>query len=243
METQIKIFNNPQFGAIRTAGTADKPLFCATDIARVLQYANPAKAIIDHCKGVTVLETPTKGGIQPMKYISEGDMYRLIFKSSAPKADEFNTWVADEVLPTIRKTGGYIATNAEMSDAEILARAVLVAQSTIEQRNERIKQLEAKAQEDAPKVVYFDNLVDRGLNVGFRVAAKEIGVRQNEFVKFLLENKYVYRDKKNRLQPYMNYINDLFVVKDATSDSCEWSGTQTLITPKGKETFRLLLKQ
>jgi hypothetical protein len=243
METQIKIFNNPQFGAIRTAGTADKPLFCATDIARVLQYANPAKAIIDHCKGVTVLETPTKGGIQPMKYISEGDMYRLIFKSSAPKADEFNTWVADEVLPTIRKTGGYIATNAEMSDAEILAKAVLVAQSTIEQRNERIKQLEAKAQEDAPKVVYFDNLVDRGLNVGFRVAAKEIGVRQNEFVKFLLENKYVYRDKKNRLQPYMNYINDLFVVKDATSDSCEWSGTQTLITPKGKETFRLLLKQ
>ena len=243
METQIKIFNNPQFGAIRTAGTADKPLFCATDIARVLQYANPAKAIIDHCKGVTVLETPTKGGIQPMKYISEGDMYRLIFKSSAPKADEFNTWVADEVLPTIRKTGGYIATNAEMSDAEILAKAVLVAQSTIEQRNERIKQLEAKAQEDAPKVVYFDNLVDRGLNVGFRVAAKEIGVRQNEFVKFLLENKYVYRDKKNRLQPYMNYINDLFVVKDATSDSCEWSGTQKLITPKGKETFRLLLKQ
>ena len=243
METQIKIFNNPQFGAIRTAGTADKPLFCATDIARVLQYANPAKAIIDHCKGVTVLETPTKGGIQPMKYISEGDMYRLIFKSSAPKADEFNTWIADEVLPTIRKTGGYIATNAEMSDAEILAKAVLVAQSTIEQRNERIKQLEAKAQEDAPKVVYFDNLVDRGLNVGFRVAAKEIGVRQNEFVKFLLENKYVYRDKKNRLQPYMNYINDLFVVKDATSDSCEWSGTQTLITPKGKETFRLLLKQ
>lgn len=243
METQIKIFNNPQFGAIRTAGTADKPLFCATDIARVLQYANPAKAIIDHCKGVTVLETPTNGGIQPMKYISEGDMYRLIFKSSAPKADEFNTWVADEVLPTIRKTGGYIATNAEMSDAEILAKAVLVAQSTIEQRNERIKQLEAKAQEDAPKVVYFDNLVDRGLNVGFRVAAKEIGVRQNEFVKFLLENKYVYRDKKNRLQPYMNYINDLFVVKDATSDSCEWSGTQTLITPKGKETFRLLLKQ
>ena len=142
METQIKIFNNPQFGAIRTAGTADKPLFCATDIARVLQYANPAKAIIDHCKGVTVLETPTKGGIQPMKYISEGDMYRLIFKSSAPKADEFNTWVADEVLPTIRKTGGYIATNADMTDAEILAKAVLVAQSTIEQRNERIKQLE-----------------------------------------------------------------------------------------------------
>ncbi|MFC2739166.1 MAG: Bro-N domain-containing protein [Prevotella sp.] len=87
----IQIFNNPQFGSIRTAGTSDKPLFCAIDVARALQYANPAKAIIDHCKGVTVLETPTNGGRQMVKYISESDMYRLIFKSNAPKAEEFNT--------------------------------------------------------------------------------------------------------------------------------------------------------
>ena len=144
METNITIFRNPQFGDIRTAGTADKPLFCATDIAKALQYANPAKAIIDHCKGVTVLETPTNGGKQMMKYITESDMYRLIFKSNAPKAEEFNSWVADDILPSIRKTGGYIAVNAEMSDAEILAKAVLVAQTTIYKRNERIKQLEAE---------------------------------------------------------------------------------------------------
>lgn len=142
MNNQITIFNNPQFGEIRTAGTAEQPLFCATDIAKALQYANPAKAIIDHCKGVTVLETPTNGGKQMMKYITESDMYRLIFKSNAPKAEDFNSWVADDVLPTIRKTGGYIATNTEMSDAEILAKAVLVAQTTIKNRNERIKQLE-----------------------------------------------------------------------------------------------------
>lgn len=69
-------------------------------------------------------------------------MYKLIFKSNAPKAEEFNSWVADEVLPTIRKTGGYIATNSTMTDAEIMAKAVLVAQSTIDKRNERIRQLE-----------------------------------------------------------------------------------------------------
>lgn len=144
METNITIFRNPKFGDIRTAGTADHPLFCATDIAKALQYANLAKAIIDHCKGVTVLETPTNGGKQMMKYITESDMYRLIFKSNAPKAEEFNAWVADDVLPSIRRTGGYIATNTEMSDAEILAKAVLVAQTTINNRNERIKQLEAE---------------------------------------------------------------------------------------------------
>lgn len=144
MESQITIFNNPQFGDIRTAGTADKPLFCATDIAKALQYANPAKAIIDHCKGVTVLETPTNGGNQMMKYITESDMYRLIFKSNAPKADEFNSWVADEVLPTIRKTGGYLATTSTMTDDEIMARALLVAQTTIKQHNERIRQLQSE---------------------------------------------------------------------------------------------------
>lgn len=142
MNNQITIFRNPQFGDIRTAGTSDKPLFCAVDIARALQYANPSKAIIDHCKGVTVLETPTNGGVQRLKYITESDMYKLIFKSNAPKAEEFNSWVADEVLPTIRKTGGYIATNSTMTDAEIMAKAVLVAQSTIDKRNERIRQLE-----------------------------------------------------------------------------------------------------
>ena len=142
MENSITIFNSPQFGTIRTAGTAEKPMFCATDVARALQYSNPAKAIIDHCKGVTVLETPTKGGKQMMKYITESDMYRLIFKSNAPKAEDFNSWVANEVLPTIRKTGGYIAASSTMSDAEIMAKAVLVAQTTIENRNARIKQLE-----------------------------------------------------------------------------------------------------
>lgn len=79
-----------------------------------------------------------------MKYITESDMYRLIFKSNAPKADEFNSWVADEVLPTIRKTGGYLATTSTMTDDEIMARALLVAQTTIKQHNERIRQLQSE---------------------------------------------------------------------------------------------------
>lgn len=110
---EIKIFENAQFGQIRTTGTSDKPLFCAIDIARALNYSNPAKAVIDHCKGVTILETPSNGGVQNTKFIDEGNMYRLVLKSKAPQAEAFQDWVCDVVLPSIRKTGSYSATNQQ----------------------------------------------------------------------------------------------------------------------------------
>lgn len=86
---EVLIFNNPEFGNIRTAGTSDKPLFCLTDVAKALKYSNPAKAVIDHCKGVTVLETPTNGGIQRMKYGDEGQMYRLILRANTEYSEKF----------------------------------------------------------------------------------------------------------------------------------------------------------
>lgn len=104
---EIQIFNNEEFGEVRVMGTPDNPLFCATDVAKALGYANPAKAVIDHCKGVSILETPTPGGKQKMKYIEETEVYRLILKSNAPRAEAFQDWVCGEVLPSIRKTGGY----------------------------------------------------------------------------------------------------------------------------------------
>lgn len=108
---EVQIFDNPQFGSIRTAGTAEEPLFCAIDIARALGYARPADAITAHCKGVCVLPTPTAGGVQQMKFIKEPEVYRLIFKSNAPNAEVFNSWLAEEVLPSIRKTGSYSIQN------------------------------------------------------------------------------------------------------------------------------------
>lgn len=106
---EIQIFNNEEFGEVRVMGTPDNPLFCATDVAKALGYANPAKAVIDHCKGVSILETPTPGGKQKMKYIGEAEVYRLILKSNAPRAEAFQDWVCGEVLPSIRKTGGYVS--------------------------------------------------------------------------------------------------------------------------------------
>lgn len=144
METQITIFNNPQFGDIRTAGTADNPLFCLADVCKVLDLQTGATKNRLNPKGISSINTPTNGGNQLLVFINEQNLYKVIMRSDKPQAEPFQDWVCGEVLPTIRKTGGYIATNAEMSDAEILAKAVLVAQATINNRNERIKQLEAE---------------------------------------------------------------------------------------------------
>jgi prophage antirepressor-like protein len=112
---ELQIFNSEEFGEIRTIEIDGKPYFVATDVATALGYVNPRKAVNDHCKGVTKRDTPTSSGVQSMSYINEGDLYRLIMKSKLPSAEKFESWVMDEVLPTIRKTGGY---RKPMSTAE-----------------------------------------------------------------------------------------------------------------------------
>lgn len=243
-QNKVKVFENEQFGQIRVELINNEPWFVGKDVADALGYSDTAQAVRDHVededKGVVEMTTP--GGVQKMVSINESGFYSLVLSSRISTAKMFKRWVTSEVLPSIRKTGGYIATSDDMTDEEIMARALMVAQTTIEKRNERIKQLENKVRLDSPKVGYFDALIDRGLNVCFRDAAKEIGVKQKEFIAYLIENKYVYRNKAGKLRPHADYDNDLFVVKDTKSDSNGWTGVQTLVTPKGKETFRLLLK-
>lgn len=104
----IEVFNNAEFGEIRTIQKNGEVLFCGSDIARSLGYARPADAISAHCKGVCVLPTPSAGGVQNTKFITEGDVYRLIAHSKLPGAERFERWVFDEVLPSIRKNGAYM---------------------------------------------------------------------------------------------------------------------------------------
>lgn len=134
---ELQIFNNDEFGEVRMIEIDGKPYFVATDIATALGYANPRKAVNDHCKGVTKRDTPTSSGIQQMSYINEGDLYRLIMKSKLPSAEKFESWVMDEVLPSIRKTGSY---NKPMTTAEKIQ---LLAQGN-EELNERVDKVEDK---------------------------------------------------------------------------------------------------
>ena len=122
---ELQIFNSEEFGDIRTAEIDGKPYFVGTDVAKALGYSNPRKAILDHCKGVTKRDTPTSSGVQLMSYINEGDLYRLIMKSKLPSAEKFESWVMDEVLPTIRKTGSYQKPLTTVEQIQVIATGFL----------------------------------------------------------------------------------------------------------------------
>lgn len=237
---ELQIFNNQEFGSIRTLEQDGKILFCGTDVARALGYAIPTKAVNTHCKGVSKMEAPTNGGVQKLLFIPEGDVYRLITHSKLPTAEQFEKWVFDEVLPGIRKNGGYISGQETLSDSELMARALMVAQKTLEEREKRLATVTAENQLMKPKADYFDALVDRNLLTSIRETAKELGVKERVFVKTLLDKKYLYRAKRGKLLPYADKNKGLFEVKECISEKAQWSGTQTLITPKGRETLRLL---
>lgn len=133
------------------------------------------------------------------------------------------------------------------SPEQVMARALRMADETIGRLTGQVRRLEADNsrltvdnQIMEPKAAYFDSMVDRNLLTSFRETAKQLGVKERAFVAFLLEHKYVYRDKKGKLMPYAEKNKGLFDVKECFNEKTEWSGTQTLITPKGRETFRLL---
>lgn len=154
----LQIFNSPDFGQIRTIQQNGEPWFVGKDVADILGYSNTPKAIRDHVDDEDKLteRIVLSGQNREVAIINESGLYSLILSSKMPKAKEFKRWVTSEVIPAIRKTGGYIAGSENMTDAEIMAKAVLVAQSTIQQRDQRIKELESDVAAAKPKVLFAD---------------------------------------------------------------------------------------
>lgn len=175
---EISTFNNTEFGEIRTIQKNGEVLFCGKDIAAALGYADPKKAIIQHCKENGVAIYPlidSMGREQQAKFITEGNVYRLIAHSKLPGAERFERWVFDEVLPSLRKNGAY------MTD-DVLEQALTSPDFLIELatrlKSEKVKnaQLTVSNQIMQPKADYFDMLVDRNLLTGIRDTAKELGI-------------------------------------------------------------------
>jgi prophage antirepressor-like protein len=241
--SNIQVFNHEMFGELQVLVENGNVYFPATEVAKTLGYSNTSDAIIKHCKkdGVAFREViDSLGRKQQKKFITEGNLYRLIARSKLPEAEKFESWVFDEVLPTIRKTGGYVS-NDEMfintylpfadEQTKMMFRGVL---ETVRKQNEQIAAMK-------PKVDYFDALVDRNLLTNFRDTAKELKVKERFFINWLLQNKFVYRDQKGKLKPYAPYVPELFELKEFVRNGK--ADVQTLITPKGRETFRLLLQK
>ena len=241
---ELMIFNNPQFGEIRTAEIDGEPWFVGKDVALALGYKDTINALKAHIddedkRGGWRITTPS--GEQEMTIINESGLYSLVLSSKLPGAKQFKRWVTTEVLPSIRKNGGYVQGQSELSPEELMAKALLVAQKTLAEREARISALTVDLEIAKPKADYFDQLVDRNLLTGLRETAKEIGASPKAFVKFLLAKKYLYRDQKGKLMPYQPHVESgLFELKECINEKTKWGGTQTMVTPKGRETFRLL---
>lgn len=238
---ELQIFNNDRF-EVRATMKDGEPLFVAADVCKALDIRNHIDALkrLDEDEKSGVDLTDPHGRIQITNCVTESGLYALVLGSRKPEAKQFKRWITHEVIPSIRKTGGYIAGQSQMTDSELMAAALLLANRQIKERDARISTLSVQNAIMAPKADYFDELVERNTLTNFRETAKELGVPPKKFVEFLLVRKYLYRDKKGKLLPYEDKNNGLFEVKEAMNDKTKWSGTQTFVTPKGRETFRLL---
>lgn len=237
---ELQVFEY-QTKEVRTVQMGGEPWFVLKDVCAVLGINNSrmvADRLDEDEKGVSSIDT--LGGVQNMNVVNESGLYHVILRSDKPEAGPFRKWVTSEVLPSIRKNGGYIAGQEELSPQELMAKALLVANKTLADREARISELTVQNQIMAPKAEYFDALVDRNLLTNFRETAKELGIPPKAFVDWLLAKKYLYRDQKGKLLPREDKNNGLFEVKEAKNEKTQWSGVQTLVTPKGRETFRLL---
>lgn len=249
MNSDIQTFENSEFGSIRIVEIDNEPYFVGRDVATVLGYSNIRDALSRHVDDEdknTVVNHDGNRGNPNMTVINESGLYSLILSSKLPTAKKFKRWVTSEVLPSIRKHGAYM-TSATIEQAILNPDTIIKLATALKEEQGKNKQLQAVNSELAvnnqimkPKADYFDELVDRNLLTNLRETAKQLEIKQKDFINFLLEKKYLYRDKRGKLMPYAKKNNGLFEVKEVYNDKTKWCGTQTLVTPKGRETFRLL---
>lgn len=242
----LQIFNSEEFGEIRTVDVDGKPYFVGIDIARALGYSNPSKAIIQHCKGVTKLGIPSKGGKQETNCIPEGDLYRLITHSELESSERFESWVFDEVLPSIRKNGGYIAGQESLSDEELLSKALLVAQNKIAERDGIIKRQQEKIEADKPKTIFADAVSASKTSILIGDLAKLIcqngyQIGQKRLFQWLRDNGYLIKSGNSKNMPMQRYVeNGLFEIKESNVQNPDGSvrtTRTTKVTGKGQIYF------
>lgn len=235
---EIKIFNNKEFGNIRTVNIDGEPWFVGKDVANALGYTNPQKAVRDHIsvedRGVNEMDTPS--GKQNLTIINESGLYALIFGSKLESAQRFKHWVTSDVLPAIRKTGGY---QTVPQGKELLALAVLEAQKTIEEQNHKIREMQ-------PKAIFADAVSASETSILVGDLAKLIcqngyQIGQKRLFEWLRQNGYLMKCGSSRNMPTQRYLEQgLFEVKESNVQNPDGSiriTRTTKITGRGQLYF------
>lgn len=227
---------------VRTVEMNDEPWFVLKDVCGVLGLSNHKVTAqrLDRDEVSQTYLTDSIGRKQETTVINESGLYSVILRSDKPEAKPFRKWVTSEVLPSIRKNGGYIAGQEQMTPEELMAKALLVANKTLAERDARISELTVQNTIMQPKAEYFDELISRNTLTNFRETAKELGISEKAFIRFLIDKKYIFRNQRGKLMPYADRSDGWFEVKECYNEKTNWSGIQTLVTPKSREAFRLL---
>ena len=239
---EIKVFSNAEFGKIRTLNRDGEPWFVGKDVATALGYSNASKALADHVAEEDKLnnESLSSLGQRGGWLINESGLYSLILSSKLDSAKRFKRWVTAEVLPSIRKSGGYIAGQDEMSDTELLAKALLVAQRQIERRNAQIAEMQ-------PKALFADAVAASHTSILIGELAKilkqnGVDIGQNRLFETLRQQGYLIRrngtDYNSPTQRAMEL--GLFEVKESTVGNPDGSvrvTRTTKVTGKGQQYF------
>lgn len=221
MNQQMKVFNHEQFGNVRIIEEDGRVLFCGIDVTKALGYANPRKALSDHCRCVTKRYAPHPQAPDKkieMSFIPEGDVYRLITHSKLPSAERFERWVFDEVLPTLRQTGSYVL---QRPDSYMIDDPIERAKRWIEEAQERLA-LQAKVEADAPKVLFADAVATSKDSCLVGQLAKVLrqngyNIGQNRLFDYLRNEGYLCKSGENRNMPTQRSIDaGWFEIKEGT---------------------------
>lgn len=219
---------------------SDRPTVLGRDLHKALEvkekYADWFKRMCEY------------GFAENVDFMSFSEISEKPIKVGRPNTDhQLTIEMAKEICMIQRSEKGkqcrqyFIAVEEQFNNPQaIMARALRVADEELKRLHITVSKLTVDNQIMKPKADYFDELVDRNLLTNFRETAKQIGVKEKAFIQFLIDKKYLYRDKRGKLMPYADKNNGLFEIKECVNEKTNWSGTQTLVTPKGRETFRLL---
>lgn len=248
----IKLFSNPTFGSVRTAGTPANPLFCLADLCKALELTNPStvRARLD-AEDVQLIDLHALNSAEGLfgnsyaNFVTESGFYDVILQSSSPKVKPFRKWITSEVLPAIRQTGGYIQTEADDTDADIMAKALLIAQRTIETKSQRIQMLEGEKnlleQQNKilqPKAQYTDDVLQSNETYTFTQLAKELNFRNvNLFITKLRDLHVIFKQSGQWMLTARYSGNGYTKARTAQffhSDGTIGTSTSTVWTEKGR---------
>ena len=246
MENKIEVFTKAEFGELRTVNVGDKIMFVASDVAKALGYSRPADAITAHCKGSVKRRLPTNGGMQELKIIPEGDVYRLITHSKLPSAEKFESWVFDEVLPSIRKHGAYMTEDtikkviAEPDFIIKLATELKKEQEQNKQLTETCSQQQQVIGELKPKADYVDKILKSDSLVTITQIAKDYGMSGQGMNKVLHDLHIIYSCNKQWLL-YSQHQAKGYTFSETVDIPREDGTTKVVMNTKWTQKGRLFL--